>query len=191
MARMERQLALGRAQAAAGHSTLAQRHFEDALRENPSAPQPYLELGRTFLTLERLADAVTILEAGRHRAPDDTSLVGALAEALVRSARDQDALRLLREANRRHRTHVGLLVQRGELAQRIGAWSEAADAYAALLDLARRGEPVPPAIVESARQTLRALGIVMGDGHPRVGRCRAPTSESSRWEQALAGCSAP
>lgn len=192
VARMERQLVLGRAQAAAGHSTLALRHFEDALRENPSAPEPYLELGRTFLALSRVADAVTILEAGRHRAPDDTSLVAALAEALVRGARDQDALRLLREATRRHRTHVGLLAQRGELAQRNGAWSEAADAYAGLLDLERRGEAVPPDIAERARQTLRALGIVMGDGHPRAHRCEAPhPSTGSRWTRALAACGAP
>ncbi|MBK8412099.1 MAG: tetratricopeptide repeat protein [Sandaracinaceae bacterium] len=62
-ARMERELARGRAQAAAGHTALAQRHFEDAMRANPSAPQPYLELGRTFLALGRPTDAITILEA--------------------------------------------------------------------------------------------------------------------------------
>ncbi len=188
-ARMERELARGRAQAAAGHTALAQRHFEDAMRANPSAPQPYLELGRAFLLLQRPADAITILEAGRLRAPNDTALVAALAEALVASAREQDALRLLREATRRHRDHVDLQQRRGALAQSVGAWSEAADAYAALLDLAETGEAVPPEVVARAAATLRALGIVLEEGHPRAHRCDAPgTTAAERWERALADC---
>lgn len=188
-ARMERELARGRAQAAAGHTALAQRHFEDAMRANPSAPQPYLELGRTFLALGRPTDAIAALEAGRLRAPDDAELVAALAEALVASAREQDALRLLREATRRHRAHVDLQRRRGELAQAVGAWSEAADAYAAVLDLAEGGVPVPPELVEHAAATLRALGIVLGDAHPRAHRCDgADTTSVERWSRALAAC---
>jgi len=188
-ARMERQLALGRVHAAAGHTALAQRHFEDAMRENPSAPQPYLELGRAYLALGRHTDAVAILEAGRYRAPDDTQLVAALADALVASAREQDALRLLREAARRRRNNVELQVQRGDLARQLGAWSEAADAYAALLDLASRGEPVPEDVTDRARETLRALGILIADAHPRTRRCDAESgSEAVRWDRALAAC---
>jgi cytochrome c-type biogenesis protein CcmH/NrfG len=192
IARMERHLALGRAQNAAGHATLAQRHFEDALRENPSAPEPYLELGRTFLALERHADAVTILSAGRHRAPDDASLVAALAEALERNMRGHDALRLLREATQRHPSHVALLLRHGETAQRMGAWSEAADAFAGIVDLARRGATIPADVVESARQNLRALGIVLGDAHPRARRCDPVDGTADRrWERALAACGDP
>lgn len=189
---MERELARGRAQAAAGHTALAQRHFEDAMRANPSAPQPYLELGRTFLALGRPVDAITILEAGRLRAPDDTMLIAVLAEALVGSTREQDALRLLREATLRHRENVDLQQRRSALAQSVGAWSEAADGYAALLDLAQRGEAVPPDVVQHAAATLRALGIVLGDGHPRARGCAGPgATDAARWERALADCPAP
>lgn len=192
MARMERHLALGRAQAALGHPTLAQRHFEDALHENPSSPEPYLELGRTFLALGRHADAVTVLAAGRHRAPDDTLLILALAEGLELTARGQDALRLLREATQRHPAHAGLRLRHGETAQRMGAWSEAANAFAGILDLARRDGAVPTELVETARQNLRALGIVSGGAHPSTRRCDPPDGTlDGRWQRALAACGGP
>jgi tetratricopeptide (TPR) repeat protein len=188
-ARMVRELARGRALMEANQPSLAQRHFEDALRANPSAPEPYLELARALSALGRHADAVLLLEAGNRRAPDDVSLLSALAGALVASRREPAALQLLREAGGRQRERYDLQLQRGALAQAMGAWSEAADAFSAVLDLADQGHPVPAERVEHARASLRALGILLADLHPRARPCElAGAPASARWTRALGAC---
>ena len=193
VARMERALALGRARANAGQPSLALSHFEDALRAHPASPEPYVELGRALLALGRTADAIAILTTGRRGAPDHLGLTAVLTDALVANGRAREALALLREASRRRPRAWELAQRRAEVARELGAWSEAVDSYANVLDIARDDPAVPESVCDSARQMLRALAIVLDESHPRARTCgsfaASPRSTSdSRWSRALAAC---
>lgn len=192
VARMERALTLGRARANAGQPSLALSHFEDALRAHPGSPEPYVELGRTLLALGRTTDAIAILTTGRRGAPDHMGLTATLTDALVASGRAREALALLREASRRRPRAWELAQRRAEVARELGAWSEAVDSYAGLLDIARDDPAVPEGVCDSARQMLRALAIVLDGSHPRARTCRAlaasPGPTGARWSRALAAC---
>jgi tetratricopeptide (TPR) repeat protein len=164
------------------------------MRAHPAAAAPYLALGRTFALLGRRADAIAALQAGRRHAPDGVALVLALADALAEDGQARAALALLRAATQRH-DGLAILEARGRLARELGAWSEAADAYAAVVDLSRRDDTVPPESVRQAELLLAAIAILLNDEHPRARACataaRAAEGARSRWTRALAGCTPP
>ncbi|MCB9658820.1 MAG: tetratricopeptide repeat protein [Sandaracinaceae bacterium] len=191
-ARMERELILGNARIEAGQPSLAIAHFEDARRAQPSAPEPYAALGRTLLDLGRRADAIAALETGRIRSPDDEGLLLILSQALEANNQARQALALLRGAARRHPRRWATQARRADVAQAVGAFTEAVDAYAAVLDLASTGADVPHAERQRAEDTLAALSLLLDGAHPRTGHCAPSTSSASRgtdrWRLALAVC---
>lgn len=178
-------MSAGLAHLAAGDTGGAIAFFQDAIRAQPAFPEAYLGLGRAFSRRGASAEAVRALEIGLTRNPDSAEIASALAAAEADRGRLREALGVMRRAAERHPMRVPLHLSRASYAQLLGAWAEAADAYARVLDLHRAGHAVAAEDIARAEATLRALRLVAGPIHPSVRRCEEADTEMT---QAILGC---
>jgi cytochrome c-type biogenesis protein CcmH len=102
------------------------------MESQPNNVEGWVMLGRSYLALERVDDAVRAIEKARALAPDEPEILLALAEAIARGQRSLSgrALELIRQALVLQPDHpngnwmLGLAeFQQDHFAEAIGAWS--------------------------------------------------------------------
>lgn len=152
-ARAARLYRRGRAAATRGDRASALGYLSDALRADPTHAAAYRLLGQLYLEAGRTSDAAQVAELGVARRPDDEGLWLLQARILRERERAHDALAVLRRLCQRMPNSIAGQRARGELAQTLGAFSEALDAHRALLRIA--GAPEAP-LDPGERDTLRS-----------------------------------
>ena len=88
----------------------AQEVLEKAVVERPGYSSAHIALGRVYLALDRVGDAVVQLESGRQLDPRNRAVYPPLASAYRRAGQSdkaQEALAALRELNRQEAARIG------------------------------------------------------------------------------------
>ncbi|MGE0789339.1 MAG: tetratricopeptide repeat protein [Sandaracinaceae bacterium] len=184
--RVEQLLSRGEAHLTAGDRGSAIGYFRDAIAVDPTAPRPYLLLGRAYRERGSFADARAVLEAGLVRQPDAAELWLELARLLHDDGATDDAARALRSLLARHPDHPDGLRLAASYARERGAWNEALTAYRRLIARADAlgigGEELA-----EARRYEAALRVLARPLDP-VGAPRSCAADASPIRRAVARC---
>lgn len=120
---------IGMAFAKLGRASEAQTAFEEAMRLNPSSPEPYLGLGQTYPDSHESGQRVYWLSQAHERAPGRVDITYALAEALIQANQFNRAGSLLTEAIKQQPRNAALYQAMGDLNDRQHQDEQALQAY--------------------------------------------------------------
>ncbi len=167
--RAARLVQTGRALVTAGNSVSAISYFRQAIQVDSSAADGYLELAKVYLSQDRDALAMEVIQVGLRRVRS-TELNLLLARVHREQGDLANAARVLGALVRRERESVPAHVLRAEVARDRGRWSEALSSYRAILALADEGHPVAQETLAEAQRYASALSLLVGALDP-VRRC--------------------
>ncbi len=143
----------------------AQRAFEQALRLDPSNPEPYLAIGLDLLDSRSPDQAVYPLTQAHQKAPQRVDVACALVEALIQTRQLVRAADLLAEVRARAPNDAAVIETAGDLYVEEGEEAKAQDSFRRVLQL----DP----------QNLSAR-IALAKGYLRTGQPPRPRRSSRR-----------
>ena len=121
----------------AGDLERAEKHLLRAIELNPIFFNPYIDLSRLRLGRGDIQGGLSILKRGIERNPGDAAVKIEYARALAEADRAEEALVVLREAEKQmvFGQHETIQVMIGTALSWLGRFAEAADAFRRALDI--------------------------------------------------------
>jgi len=132
---------LGLAYSRLGQHESAQIAFEQALRLDPSNPEPYFEIGINLLDGRRPGQAVYPLTQAHQQAPQRVDIACALVQALIQTRQLNQARDLLTEVRAKASNDATVVETQGDLYIAEGEPAKALDAYRRALRLSQNNLP--------------------------------------------------
>ena len=127
-------LNLGMAHSRLGQFKEARQAYEEALKLDPSSPEPYLRIGLDFSTSKNTSEAVSWISRAHEKAPERMDISYALAEELIRARNYERARGLLSSALQSQPNEPMLLEALGDLYSRQNQVQNAINTYLRCLD---------------------------------------------------------
>jgi arylsulfatase A-like enzyme/Tfp pilus assembly protein PilF len=118
-----------------GHLAAAQECFEQVNRRNPEAPSFYVNLAAVKIKMNKVAEAVEVLERARAKFPDSPVILSPLMGAYIKAERWDDALvtgQAILDVDPRH---YDALFLSGSVNARLGQWGEALESFNKALEI--------------------------------------------------------
>jgi Flp pilus assembly protein TadD len=147
-------LNLGMAYSRLGRFEQARQAYQNALRLDPTSPEPYLRLGLDAAAQAKHAAALDWLAEAHNKAPGRADIACALAKELIHAGNFERAQEVLSSARERHPQDPSVWETFGDLYLRQHRESEAQQAYHECLRLNPRSL--------SARLSLARINLELG-----------------------------
>jgi len=127
-------LNLGMAHSRLGQFKEARQRYEEALKLDPSSPEPYLRIGLDSSASKKTNEAVSWISRAHEMAPERTDISYALAEEVIRSRNYERARGLLSSVLQSQPNEPMLLEALGDLYSRQNQVQDAINTYLRCLD---------------------------------------------------------
>ncbi|HNQ79996.1 MAG: sulfatase-like hydrolase/transferase [Acidobacteriota bacterium] len=137
-----------------GEYSEAEKCYREFLRLNPDVPGNFVNLGFLYMKMNRVEEAVHVLEEGLRSHPDSVLILSRLMNFYLKAERDEDALaagRILLAVDPRY---FDALFLSGSIQAKKGEWKAALGFYRRALDI----EPENKALRMRIGLSLAALG---------------------------------
>jgi len=137
-----------------GEYRKAARLYKEVLVRNPDVPNNYVNLGFLYAKMDRMDEAIRVLEKGREKIPGSPAILSRLLSFYSGASRYEEALRTGGMILQLDSRNFDALFLSGSIQAKLGNWEQALGFY----EKAREIEPENKTLRRRCAYTMAALG---------------------------------